>query len=88
MSVGTEKSTYANLTLERRGEAIALVTVSRPEKLNALNRATLGEIDQAFVAIAADPTVRAVVVTGAGEKSFVAGADIGELSVLDTRGAE
>jgi len=88
MSVGTEKSTYANLTLERRGEAIALVTVSRPEKLNALNRATLGEIDQAFAAIAADPTVRAVVVTGAGEKSFVAGADIGELSVLDTRGAE
>jgi enoyl-CoA hydratase len=84
---GTEKSTYANLTLERR-DLVALVTVSRPEKLNALNRATLGEIDHVFAALAADPTVRAIVITGAGEKSFVAGADIGELSVLDTRGAE
>lgn len=87
MSVGTEKSTYANLALERR-DAVAIVTVSREAKLNALNRATLGEIDHAFAAIAADETVRAVVITGAGAKSFVAGADIGELSVLDTRGAE
>ena len=86
-TAGTERSTYANLTLERR-DAVALVTVSRPEKMNALNRATLGEIDQVFAALAADPSVRAIVVTGAGEKSFVAGADIGELSVLDTRGAE
>jgi enoyl-CoA hydratase len=85
-STGTA-STYANLTLERH-DAVALVTVSRPEKLNALNRATLTEIDHAFSTLAADDTVRAIVVTGAGEKSFVAGADIGELSVLDTRGAE
>ena len=83
----TERSTYANLTLEKR-DAIAIVTVSRPEKLNALNRATLGEIDHVFSTLAGDPGVRAIVVTGAGEKSFVAGADIGELSVLDTRGAE
>jgi enoyl-CoA hydratase len=87
MSVGTDKSTYSNLILERRGD-VALVTISRESKLNALNHATLTEIDHAFAAIAADPAVRAVVVTGAGAKSFVAGADIGELSVLDTRGAE
>ena len=86
-TAGTERSTYANLTLEKR-DAIAIVTVSRPEKLNALNRATLGEIDHVFSTLAGDPGVRAIVVTGAGEKSFVAGADIGELSVLDTRGAE
>ena len=78
---------YANLTLDRH-DAVALVTISRPEKLNALNRATLTEIDHVFTALAADDSVRAIVITGAGEKSFVAGADIGELSVLDTRGAE
>jgi len=78
---------YTNLTLERK-DAVAIVTIARPEKLNALNRAVLGEIDHVFTALAADASVRAIVVTGAGEKSFVAGADIGELSVLDTRGAE
>ena len=87
MSTTSTAGTYANLTLERHG-AVAVVTVSRPEKLNALNRATLTEIDHAFTALAADESVRAIVITGAGEKSFVAGADIGELSVLDTRGAE
>jgi enoyl-CoA hydratase len=87
VSITGTASSYANLTLERHG-AVALVTVSRPEKLNALNRATLTEIDHAFTTLAADETVRAIVLTGAGEKSFVAGADIGELSVLDTRGAE
>jgi enoyl-CoA hydratase len=84
-SVGTEKSTF--VTLERR-DHVALVTIAREEKLNALNRAVLGEIDATFAALAGDPSVRAIVLTGKGEKSFVAGADIGELSVLDTRGAE
>ena len=87
MSTTSSATTYANLTLERH-DAVALVTVSRPEKLNALNRATLAEIDHMFGTLAADESVRAIVITGAGEKSFVAGADIGELSVLDTRGAE
>ncbi|MEO6462367.1 MAG: enoyl-CoA hydratase-related protein, partial [Candidatus Eisenbacteria bacterium] len=87
MSVETEHSTYAHLTLERR-DAVALVTICREEKLNALNRAVLGEIDRVFAGLAADPSVRAIVVTGKGEKAFVAGADIKDLAVLDTRGAE
>jgi enoyl-CoA hydratase len=69
-------------------DAIAIVTIARPEKLNALNRAVLGELDCAFASLFADAAVRAIVLTGAGEKAFVAGADIGELAVLDTRGAE
>lgn len=77
---------YRNLVLEQRG-AVASVTVSRPDKHNALDRQTLGEIEQCFTRLAEDESVRAVVVTGAGEKAFVSGADINELAVLDARGA-
>ena len=62
--------------------AIRTVTVNRPDKLNALNRATLEALDAAFAAAAADPVVRVVVLTGAGPKAFVAGADIAEMNVL------
>ncbi|MCF7749855.1 enoyl-CoA hydratase/isomerase family protein [Bacillus subtilis subsp. subtilis] len=62
--------------------AIRTITVSRPDKLNALNRATLEALDTAFSAAAADPAVRVVVLTGAGPKAFVAGADIAEMNVL------
>jgi len=75
------------VVVEKKG-AVATLTLSRPEKLNALNAALLTELDAAVDALRADASVRAIVVTGAGEKAFVAGADIGELSVLDTRGAE
>ena len=68
-----------NLIVERR-DGIAFVTINRPDKLNALNDATVAEIDAAFAAIAADPATRGVVLTGAGEKAFVAGADIAELA--------
>ncbi len=74
--------TYENLLLEKR-DGVAFVTVSRPAKLNALNRRTLEELDAAFAALASDAEVRGVVVTGAGEKAFVAGADIEELAGLD-----
>jgi enoyl-CoA hydratase len=70
---------YQNLIVETR-DGIAVVTVNRPDKLNALNDLTMDELNAAFTAIAADPVVRGVVVTGAGEKAFVAGADIGELA--------
>jgi enoyl-CoA hydratase len=79
--------TYEFLTLERRDQ-VAILTLSRPEKLNALNQALLTELEHAVSALQADTSLRVVVVTGAGEKAFVAGADIGELAVLDTRGAE
>jgi enoyl-CoA hydratase len=63
-------------------DAVATVTVNRPEKLNALNAATIAELDRCFASLATDGAARAVIVTGAGEKAFVAGADIGELADL------
>ncbi len=66
--------------LVEQAEGLATVTVSRPEKLNALNADTVGEIEAAFRGLAQDQAVRAIVLTGAGEKAFVAGADIAELS--------
>jgi enoyl-CoA hydratase len=73
--------TYETLIHEKRNE-IAYVTVNRPEKLNALNARVIGELEDCFRAIAADSEVRVVILTGAGEKAFVAGADIGELAAL------
>lgn len=73
--------TFDNLLLDRDG-AVATVTVNRPKVLNALNAATLGELETAITALGADGQVRAIVLTGAGEKAFVAGADINELAVL------
>lgn len=61
-------------------DRIARLTVNRPDKLNALDRCTVEAIDGAVGAAAADPEVGVLIVTGAGEKSFVAGADIGELA--------
>jgi enoyl-CoA hydratase len=63
-------------------EAIATITVTRPEKLNALNRATLTDLSEAVRRAGSDEAVRGVVITGAGAKAFVAGADISELSAL------
>ncbi len=62
--------------------AVRTVTVNRPDKLNALNRATLEALDTAVAEAAADPAVRVVVLTGAGPKAFVAGADIAEMNGL------
>jgi enoyl-CoA hydratase len=61
-------------------DGVARVTVSRPDKLNALNGRVMDELAAAFGSIAEDPEVRGVVLTGAGEKAFVAGADIAELA--------
>lgn len=63
-------------------DAVRLITVNRPEKLNALNAATLDALDAAFAAAIADDGVRAIVLTGAGPKAFVAGADIAEMNAL------
>src|SRR5688572_14505054 len=69
------------VTTADRG-AVRVVTVNRPDKLNALNAETLEALLQAFEAAAADPEVRCVVLTGAGPKAFVAGADIAEMNGL------
>ena len=70
---------YANLLVETK-DGVAVVTINRPDKLNALNDATVDELDRAFTALGADAAVRGVILTGSGEKAFVAGADIAELA--------
>jgi len=69
---------YENIKLER-DDALARVTVDRPAKLNALNHQTLVELGSAFDEVRDDDAIRVLIVTGAGDKAFVAGADIGEL---------
>jgi enoyl-CoA hydratase len=59
---------------------IATLTINRPEKLNALNKETINELSRAFKQLEADPAIRAILLTGSGEKSFVAGADIAEFA--------
>jgi enoyl-CoA hydratase len=68
-----------NVLLERRGR-IAVVTINRPDKLNALNIATRKELADTLDALRNDEEIRVVVITGAGEKAFVAGADINEFA--------
>ncbi len=70
---------YRNLEIANRG-AVRTITVNRPDKLNALNRETLNELTLAFTQAAQDEAVRVVVLAGAGEKAFVAGADIAEMN--------
>ncbi len=70
---------YPNLRVELDG-GIALLTVDRPDKLNALNGQTVGALERFFADAADSDAIGAVILTGAGSKSFVAGADIGEIS--------
>jgi len=78
---------YPDLLIQPRGP-VTVLTVNRPERLNALSRDILEQIGRAVRAFAADPAQGALVVTGAGEKSFVAGADIAELAALGPAEAE
>src|SRR3954447_6558552 len=69
-------------------DGIARITVNRPGKLNALNAIVIAELGDAVTRIETDPAVRGVILTGAGPKAFVAGADIGEIvgqGVMDGR---
>jgi enoyl-CoA hydratase len=69
-------------------ENIALITLNRPEKLNALNHQTLGELRDCLEKSLIDASIRGLILTGSGEKAFVAGADIKELSSLDPPSAK
>jgi enoyl-CoA hydratase len=75
-------TTYQNLILEEREPGLWMLTVNRPNALNALNRATIGELSHAVRALRERADARALLITGAGEKAFVAGADIRELAAL------
>lgn len=79
--------TFDNLLLERDG-SIVTITINRPKVLNALNAATMGELSRAFLGFKDDDSVRVVIITGAGEKAFIAGADINELAVQTPTGAK
>jgi enoyl-CoA hydratase len=74
---------YENILVEPEG-AVAIVTVNRPKVMNALNAKTLTELAHAFDALEADASVRCIVITGAGDKAFVAGADINELKAMQS----
>jgi enoyl-CoA hydratase len=76
--------TYQHLLYEKR-EGVARVTINRPP-MNLLNRQTMDELEQALHSAGDDPEVRAVILTGSGEKAFVAGADISEIQAMVSKG--
>ncbi|MBM4237098.1 MAG: crotonase, partial [Euryarchaeota archaeon] len=78
---------YENVLLEKEGE-IAILTINRPKVLNALKTDVLKEIGEALGECGRDDGVKVVIITGAGDKAFVAGADIAEMSVLDATKAK
>ncbi len=75
---------YKNLIVEKK-DATLVVTISRERALNALNKETVAELQQLFSYHWTDDSLSAVILTGAGEKAFVAGADIGEIADLDVK---
>jgi enoyl-CoA hydratase len=77
-----EEMEYSNLDV-KKDRGLGWIVINRPDKLNALNSDTVKELYTAFMSFRDDPVVKAVLLTGAGEKAFIAGADIGELSQLD-----
>ena len=78
---------FDQILMDIDGDGIALLTINRPAKLNALNQTVLHELADAFSQLESSPAVRGLILTGAGEKAFVAGADISELAELDALGA-
>ena len=78
---------YENITIETE-EKIAVVTINRPLSLNALNSQTILELSKVFNDLDSDDKIRVIILTGSGEKSFVAGADIKEFADFGTKAAE
>ncbi|MEX0823341.1 MAG: enoyl-CoA hydratase-related protein, partial [Balneolaceae bacterium] len=67
---------FETLLFETRENGIAIITINRPDKLNALNSKVLDELDSAISSAVNESSIRVILITGAGEKAFVAGADI------------
>ena len=74
---------YENI-ITNEDQGLGTITVNRPDKLNALNTQTVEELHSAFLAFRDNPDVKAILLTGSGDKAFIAGADIGELAKLDS----
>lgn len=70
---------YENILIDQEG-ALAIITINRPKKLNALNKATISELHNAFKQLDKDREVKTIIITGSGGKAFVAGADISEFA--------
>lgn len=79
---------YGNILTEKQENGIAKITINRPQSLNALNAKTISELSHAFEDFNNDAAVRIIILTGSGEKSFVAGADIKEFSDFGSEEAE
>src|ERR1700721_3682852 len=82
MSATEVSTSFENITYEVKG-SIAYITMNRPKVMNALNRKTVEELNAAFHTAKDDATVKGVILTGSGEKAFIAGADIAELASID-----
>lgn len=80
------QSEYQTILLDR-ADGVATITINRPSKLNALNQDVMTELDAVGTIVGDDPDVRAVIITGAGDRAFVAGADINELNALASANA-
>jgi enoyl-CoA hydratase len=78
---------YSTLTTELSG-GILLITIDRPDKLNALNKAVIEELSQAIEEIYTQNSIKSAIITGSGQKAFVAGADISEFLALDAAGGK
>lgn len=76
------------LSFEPDADGLAVITINRPEKLNALNQAVISELGESFRMVREDASLKALILTGAGEKAFIAGADIAELATMDAIEAE
>ena len=78
---------YVRILFEADEQGIVLLSVNRPDRLNALSSEVLGELEDAFARVESEPALRAAIITGAGEKSFIAGADIAEIASLSPAAA-
>ena len=78
---------FKNISLKNKNK-ISLLTIERPDNLNALNLETLSEINKALKSLEFDTSVRVIIITGSGNKAFVAGADIKEFSKYSKKEGE
>ena len=76
---------FTSLQIEIR-DSILIITINRPDKMNALNKTVIEELGTAIEQVYNDPSIKSAIITGAGQKAFAAGADIGELLLLDGAG--